>query len=73
MSAVTTSCECRTVSGNRSLGVDLVIGKLMVEENLYDKTRKKSSSLPCSQAKVNRIQVSFDVFFMKNILLESSS
>ncbi|XP_065067241.1 autophagy-related protein 2 homolog B-like [Rhopilema esculentum] len=52
MSAVTTSCECRTVSGNRSLGVDLVIGKLMVEENLYDKTRKKSSSLPCSQTKL---------------------
>jgi len=44
MSAVTTTCEVRTVSVSRSLNVDFVIGKLAVDEYLYDKTKKRSSS-----------------------------
>ena len=54
MSALTTTCECRTVSGSKSITVDFVIGKLAVDENLYDKTKKRSTSNapPYSQTKV---------------------
>ena len=53
-SALTTTCEIRTVSNSRTSNIDFVIGKLAVDEYLYDKTKKRSSSVssPYTQTKV---------------------
>ena len=53
MSAVTSDFETRSIAGSKSIFADFVIGKLMVDENLYDKTRKRNyPSAPVSQTKV---------------------
>ena len=53
-SALTTTCEIRTISSSRISNVDFVIGKLAVDEYLYDKTKKRLSSVssPYTQTKV---------------------
>ena len=53
MSAFTSTCESRTISGSKSICADFVIGKLMLDENLYEKARKRTvPSIPYSQTKV---------------------
>eukprot|EP00794_Sanderia_malayensis_P020264 gene20264-22250_t len=53
MSAFNSTCESRTISGSRAICADFVIGKLMVDENLFDKTRKRTSnSIQSSQTKL---------------------
>lgn len=65
MSALTTTCESRTVSGSKSVSVDFVIGKLAVEENLYDKTWKRTSAnnAPHIQTKVNLHTILYSNFY----------
>ena len=72
MSAVTTMCESRTVSGSKSICVDFVVGKLMAEENLYDKARMRSAPMsscqPFSQTKVGVLRLFCLIFGMYIVL-----
>ena len=60
MSAFTADCETRTISGSRSTLLDLVVGKLAADENLFDKNSKRTHptlSVPYSQTKVRSTRV----------------
>lgn len=51
-SAITLECDQKTISGSQSMTTDIIIGKLAVDENLYDET-VSNSKMPYSQTKVS--------------------
>lgn len=61
-SAVTLEMEQKIISGSKSLTTDMIVGKLAVDENLYDTVNKieKKTKIPYSQTKLLQFKLQED-------------